>query len=118
MAVWDLYFLITIGNSEAAEETRPSLLYGGLPGTAIPHASCPRCCRARNESMTKGMTLCPSREKIPITPQFSCTNASTPRYSRLSVKLLKIYLLHDCNVFSRKSKFDCNCFKESLITCL
>src|SRR5215217_2475406 len=95
MAVCDLYLLIIIGKSDAAEETSPSLLNGGLPGTAMPHASCPRCCKARNESMTKGITLCPSSEKIPIKkknpnhPEFLKNKSPPPNLDLIKIKFIK-----------------------------
>ena len=52
-------------------ETRPIFLNGGLFGIAIPHASCPLCCKARNASIAIGITFTPSKTVNSNTPQFS-----------------------------------------------
>jgi hypothetical protein len=64
---------MNILKSFADAETKPFFFNGDLFGTAIPHASCPLCCSARNESINMGITLIPLWLKIPTTPQFSLT---------------------------------------------
>ena len=73
IAAYDEYSSDIFLNSDADEETKPSFFKGILFGIAIPHASCPLCCKARKESISIGITLIPSKLKIPTTPQFSLT---------------------------------------------
>ena len=67
-------------SSRAEPDTRPVRLRGSFPGTAIPHASWPRCCRARSASIAIGTTLKPDELYRPTTPQFSraCRPPSPP----------------------------------------
>ena len=49
-------------SSDAAAETSPIFLNGGLLGTAIPHASCPLCWSALRASIAIGTTFVPLAE--------------------------------------------------------